>query len=106
MPEGVPNWYEDDETDQDDFSPEQFVDDLGLSRELLDHPIADHEGNMTDLRTALRDCDPVRDALVAQVGVFDDLSVDRNTGMLSYLKKSADAAQQRHAQAYQTKKKI
>ena len=89
---------------QEAFDSQLYLDGLGIGS-LAGRAMIDHEGNVTTLAAAMRDCPPARYSVEAQVETFKELGVDPALGMSKHLDKMSEAAQRTVAEFQAAKKK-
>lgn len=87
------------------FNAQQYLEELGIGA-LADRAMIDHEGNVTTLAAAMRDCPPARFSVEAQVETFKEVGVDPALGMSKHLDKMSEAAQRAAPEFHAAKKKI
>lgn len=86
------------------FDAQQYLEGLGIGA-LAGRAMIDHEGNVTTLAAAMRDCAPARFSVEAQVDTFKELGVDPALGMSKHLDKMSEAAQRAAPEFHTAKKK-
>lgn len=83
----------------------EFLGRLGIVG-IAERTMIDHDGNEMTLVEALRICgDPLKASIEAQVAVFDELGVDPEIGMNSYMNKMSQAPKTNSDEYRDAKKK-